>query len=103
MQLLLGVAFYYRNVAMDNRVNGIYDVAVYVYELVWMQVCNVYGFFQMALLKYSKKKDHALPVVSPSYARLLFQFRVDLSQAKYLLHITAANSVEIVNVSIFLA
>ena len=53
------------------------------------------------ILKYFKKEDHALPVVSRSYARLLFQIRVDLSQAKYLLHIAAANSLEIVNVSIF--
>ena len=63
---------------------------------------SVYGVFQMALLKYFKEEDHALPVVSHSYARLLFQIRVDLSQAKYLLHIAAANSLEIVNVSIFL-
>ena len=63
---------------------------------------SVYGVFQMALLKYFKKEDHALPVVSCSYARLLFQIRVNLSQAKYLLlHIAAANSVKIVNVSIF--
>ena len=61
---------------------------------------SVYGVIQMALLKYFKK-DHALPVVSRSYARLLFQICVDLSQAKYLLHIAAANSVEIVNVSIY--
>ena len=64
-------------------------------------VYGVFGVFQMALVKYFKKEDHALPVVSRSYARLLFQIRVDLSQAKYLLHIAAANSLEIVNVSIF--
>ena len=56
----------------------------------------------MALLMYFKKEDHALPVVLRSYVRLLFQIRVYLSQAKYLLHIAAANSVEIVNVFIFL-
>ena len=65
----------------------------------------MYGVFQMAprmaLLKYFKKEDHALPAVSRSYVRLLFQIRVDLSQAKYLLYIAAANNVEIVNVSIF--
>ena len=76
-----------------------HNIIVAVYELELGS--SMYGVFQMALLKYFKNKVCALPVVSCSYARILFQIRVDLSQAKYLLHIAAANSVEIVNVSIF--
>ena len=60
----------------------------------------MYGVIQMALLKYFMK-DHALPVVSRSYVRLLFQIHMDFSEAKYFLHIAAANSVDIVNVSIY--
>ena len=67
MRLLLGVAFYYHSSSLSD------------------------GSFK----KYFKKEDHALPIVSRSYVRLLFQIHVDLSQAKYHLHIAAANSVEI--------